>query len=335
MYKRPLRYDQPAASLMLQVLNFTNKTAFEPHQLTFGLPQVVHDESRGIKPDYTNAYDLKRPEVGTLTYIEVKPGPTMSWTRSAGLTYRRKIIQDHFISIPFVVYGRESTKAAVLSYLHKQYGLFLDDHLCDVEFKPLFLADLLANKHMGDITANFCGDYQPPIAWNAVVKIRPEHPYWMGELNVYIREAVEFLDRDLLTTLKVHQYLGPESHDKIPAELMLRMTKYVDRDHYIRDLKADDLILPMILEVAKSLTTDPWVFEDKPAPFNLYGTKVVHNGVNTGDLYIDDPRVTHVLVLEFSEEHCSNIRGQWVFGYYNAETWLKRQRIDYLPIQDQ
>lgn len=335
MYKRPLRYDLPADDLMLQVLNLTNKTAFEKRQLTFGEPVVVTDESVYIQPDYTNAYDLKRPAVGTLTRIEVKPTPITGWKKSSTLLYRREIIQDHFISIPFVVYSKENTKAEVLRCLHQQYGLFLDDHLCDVEFEPVSLKNVLYRRHMGSIVEASCGDYIPPAAWNAVVKIRPEHPYWMGEINVYIREAVEFLDRNISTTLEIKKYLGLGDHNKIPAEMVLRMTGYVDRDHYVRDLKEGDLVLPMILEAAKSLTDDPWVFEKEPGPFNLYGTKVVHNGVNTGDLYIDDPRVTNVLVLEFGEENCTNIRGQWVFGYYNGETWLRRQRIDALPIQDQ
>lgn len=335
MYKRPLRYDLPAADLMLQVLNFTNKTAFEKPQLTFGLPAVVNDETHNIQPDYTNDYDLKRPAVGTLTRIEVKPTPITGWKKSSTLLYRRKIIQDHFIAIPFVVYGKENTKEEVLRCLHQQYGLFLDDHLCDVEFQAVSLKDVLFHRHMGSIVESSCGDYIPPAAWNAVVKIRPEHPYWMGEINVYIREAVEFIHRNIQTTLDINRYLGPGDHTKVPAEMVLRMTDYVDRDHYIRDLKEGDLVLPMIVEIAKSLTDDPWVFKEGGHAFNLYGTKVIHNGVNTGELYIDDPRVTNVLVLEFGEEHCTNIRGQWVFGYYNGETWLRRQRIDALPIQDQ
>jgi hypothetical protein len=335
MYKRPLRFDLPAADMMLQVLNFTNKTAFEKHQLTFGKPSVVTDETHGIVPDITNDYDLHRPTVGTLTKIEVKPTPITGWTKSQWLLYRRKIIQDHFISVPFVIYGKEATKEVVLKALHEQYRLFLDADLCDVEFTAIDLNEVLFQHHMGSIVENSCGDYIPPAAFNAVVKIRPEHPYWMGEFPVYIREAVEFLDRDIKNTLEINRYLGPGDHAKIPAEMMLKITGFVDKDYYVRGLKEGALVGKMILDVAKDLTRDPWVFEDKPAPFNLYGTTVVHNGTNTGELYIGDPRVSNVMVLQFSEEFCTNIRGQWVFGYYNGETFLRRQRIDALPIQDQ
>lgn len=335
MYKRPLRYDLPAADMMLQVLNFTNKTAFEKRQLTFGKPAVVTDETHGIVPEITNAYDLHRPTVGTLTRIEVKPTPITGWSKSQWLLYRREIIQDHFIAVPFVLYGLEATKAVVLQQLHEQYRLYLDDDLCDVEFQAVDLNDVLFMHHMGSIVENSCGDYVPPIAYNAIVKIRPEHPYWMGQFPVYIREAVEFLNRPIKNTLEIHRYLGPEDHNKIPAELMLRIDGFVDKDYYVRGLKEGSLVGKMILDVVKDLTQDPWVFDEKPQPFNLYGTTVIHNGINTGELYINDPRVTNVMVLQFSDNHCTNIRGQWVFGYYNEQSWLRKERIDALPIQDQ
>lgn len=335
MYNRVLRYDVPSADLMLQVFNVTNKTAFEKTQLTFGKPVLVPDESKEIIPHFTNDYDLNRPPTGTLTRIEVKPTPITGWTKSQTLLYRRKVIQDHFITVPFVVYAKENTKAVILKALHEQYGLLLEDQLVDVEFKKVSLDQVLFRRHMGSIVEDQCGDYVPPASWNAVVKIGPDHPYWMGEINVYIREAVEFLHRDITTTLAINAYLGPGDHNKIPAEMVLRMTGFVDQDQYIRNLKPGDLVHAGIIDIAQSLTDDPWVFTKGPGPFNMYGTKVVHNGVNTGELYIDDPRVTNVLVLEFGEEYCTNIRGQWLFGYYNAESWLRRQRVDALPIQDQ
>lgn len=336
MSKRILRYDIPAADLMLDVFNFTNKTAFEKDQLVFGEPIPVAD-NRGVQEiNRTNDYDLNRPTEGTLTRIEVKPTPKTGWTKSAELLYRRKVIQDHFIAIPFVVYSSVYDKPSVLRLLKEQYRLHLDPDLCEVEFKKVSLQQVLFKRHLGSIVENEgCADYVPPVAFNAVVKISPKHPYWMGELNVYIREAVQFLDMDLKSTLEVYRYLGPGDHNKIPAEMMLRMDGYVDTDQYVKNLKEGDLVTSFIVDIAKSLTKDPWTWDAKPGPFNLYGTKVIHNGLNTGELYIDDPKVTNVMVLEFGEENCTNIRGQWVFGYYDRESWLKRQRIDWLPLQDQ
>lgn len=336
MIKRALRYDVPADDLMLQVLNYTNKTAFEKDQLTFGVPEAVPDERGVPEVTYTNDYDLRRPVQGTLTKIEVKPTPKTGWTKSQWLTYRREIIQDYFISVPFVVYAVENTKDCILRLLKEQYRLYLDPHLVEVEFKKVCLQQVLFKRHMGSIVDNSnLDDYIPPISFNAVIKIKDEHPYWMGELNVYIREAVQFLDRDIKTTLQIKSYLGPGDHAKIPAEMMLRMDRYVDKDYLIKNLKVNELVGPYIVDIAKDLTADPWTFDPKPGPFNLYGTKVIYNGVNTGDVYIDDPKVTNVMILEFGEENCTNIRGQWVFGYYNQESWLNRQRIDELPLQDQ
>lgn len=336
MISRILRYNVPAAALMLQVLNHTNRADFKDWQVSFGKPTPIPEPTMpNIDPKFTNGYDLNRPPVGTLTRIDVIPSKESGWKKTQELVYRRKIIQDHFITVPFVVHVTERDPALILDALHKQFNLYLDPDLVEVTFRKVKLNDVLFKRHLGEIMTDFCSDYVPPESYNAIVKIKPEHPYWMGELNVFIREAVEFLDRPIANTLQIYHYLGPGDHNKVPAEMMLKMTGFVDIDHYVRDLKAGDFVTDFILPVCRNLTQDPWVFDRKPQPFNLYGTKVIHNGVNTGDLYIDDPRVTNVLVLEFGEECCTNIRGQWVFGYYNAETWLNRQRIDRLPIQEQ
>lgn len=335
MFSRALRYNQPAADLMLQVLNITNKTSFVKEQLTFGLPTVVHDSVPNISPVQTNDYDLQRPPEGTLTRITVTPTPESGFTKCQELLYRRVVIQDHFIAVPFVVYAKDRTREVILAALKEQYGLYLDDDMVDVSFRQVDLQSVIYRQHLGSVVVDEFSDYFPPASYNAIVTILPNHPYWIGELNVYIREAVEFLDRDIKNTLEIYKYLGHGDHNKIPAEMMLKMDGFVDKDEYIKNLKVGDPVGPMILDVVKSLTPDPWVFVNEPANFNLYGTKVIYNGHNTGDVYINDPRVTRVMIIAFGEEHCSNIRGEWVFGYYDSETWLRRQRIDALPIQDQ
>lgn len=337
MHKRVLRYSLPSAELMLDVLNRTNQTAFTKDQVKFGLPVPVADDRDVQDPGRTNDYDLNRPTVGTLTRIEVIPAPETGWTKSKPLTYRREVIQDHFISVPFVIYTSANDKASILAALLDQCGLRLEDHLCSVEIAKVDAQQVFFRRHLGSIVENegACNDYVPPVSRNAVIKINPLHPYWMGELVVYIREAIQFMDRDIKSTLEIKRYLGPGDHNKVPAEMVLHMTGFVDQDHYIKSLKPGDLVRAGIVDIAKTLTRDPWVFTETPGVFNLYGTKVIHNGMNTGELYIDDPRVTNVLVLEFAEEACTNIRGQWVFGYYNGDDWFKRQRADALPIQDQ
>lgn len=336
MYVRPLRYNKPAAQMLLDIFNFTNKAAVEPWQVTFGQPYPVADDTPQIVPVHMNDYNLVRPTQGTLTRIEVHPTPESGWRKSQQLTYRRLVMQDYFVSIPFVIYAIENTPEVILNGIMEQYGLYLDPELVDVTFRQVDLGDVLFQTHMGSvIETDFCSDYVPPVAWNAIVKAKPENPIWMGEINVYIREAVQFLNRDIKTTLEVRRYLGPEDHNKMPAEMILPNNRFVDHDYYMRGLKVGDLIESWIVDTAKEVTGDNWVFTQNSNPFNLYGAKVVYNGLNTGEVYIDDPKVSNVLILQFSDTHCTNIRGQWVIGYYNNETWLRRSRIDHLPIQDQ
>lgn len=336
MYVRPVRYNKPAKQMLLDILNETNRTAFEQWQVTFGVPYPILEPAPQLLIKNLNAYDNHRPTGGTLTGIVVSPTPESGWKRPAELTYRRSVIQDKFISIPFVIYCTEYEDELILKALSEQYGLYLDKELVDISFETVDLNSVLYQTHMGSILeTDSCADFVQPVAYTAVIKMRPEHPIYIGEIYVFIREAVQFLDRDITTTLQVLRYLGPERHNKMPAEMILPNNRFVDHDYVMRNLKPGDLVDRWILDTAKAITHDRWVFTPEPAPFNLYGTKVIYNGLNTGEVYIDDPKVSNILIVEFSEEHSANIQGQWVIGYYNRDTWLRRERIDNLPIQDQ
>lgn len=338
MYVRPLKYNKPAKQQLLDILNYTNKAAFEPWQLTFGDPQqVTNPRGDMINLPHVHDYETDQRPDGTLTRIEVRPTPESGWTDVQQIVYRRTVIQDHFVSVPFVVYALETDIGELLGALSKQYGLYLDEDLVEVEFDQVDIMDVLYATHMGSVIENDmdCGDYVPPVTWNATVKMKPNHPIWVGEIRVYIREAVKLLDRNIKTTLEVKRYLGPGDHDKMPAEMILPMNKFTDQDHLMRNLKVDDLVGPWAVEVAKKVTGDEWVFSQTPGVFNLYGAKVIYNGLNTGEVYINEPRVSHVLIIQFSDSHCTNIAGQWIIGYYNHDTWLRRIRVDSYPLMDQ
>jgi hypothetical protein len=336
MYVRPLRYNKPANQLLLDIMNMTNQTAIEPWQVKFGLPYPVSEPAPQINVQHLNDYNNHRPTGNTLTGIEVHPTPESGWRKSAQLVYRRRVIQDLFVSVPFVIYCVDNSDEVILKALSEQYGLYLDKELVTLEFVEVSLNEVLFRTHMGSILeTDACSDFVQPIAYNLIIKMKPEHPIYVGEIHVYIREAVQFLNRDIKTTLEVLKYLGPEEHHKMPAEMILPNNRFVDHDYVMKNLKPGDLVEKWIVDTAKAITGDDWVFTQNQNPFNLYGTKVVYNGLNTGEVYINDPKVSNILIVQFSDEHCTNIRGQWVIGYYNRDSWLRRERIDNLPIQDQ
>lgn len=334
MYIRPLRYNKPAAQLMLDILNHTNGTAFEPWQLTFSDPESIAQQ-RGdmINLPHVQDYDLQRPTESTLTRIRVSPTPKSGWTGDQYLTYHRKVIQDHFVAVPFVIYALNTDDETILEALLTQYNLYLDLDMVEITYDQVDINEVLYATHMGSIIENDldCEDYVPPVTWNVNIKIKDNHPVWMGEIRVYVREAIKLLDRNVKTTLAVRHYLGPGDHDKMPAEMILPMNRFTDQHYLLAGLKVDDLVGPWVVDVARSITDDEWVFTQNPGVFNLYATKVIYNGLNTGEVYINDPKVSNVLVLQFSNEHCRNIAGQWIIGYYNPEAWLKRQRVDAYP----
>ncbi|MNP89218.1 hypothetical protein D3C85_16220 [compost metagenome] len=336
MYVRALRYNKPAAELMLDIFNYTNGSRVEPWQVTFGEPVKVPEDPSPITPVHMNNYNMVRPTDGTLTTIEVVPTPESGWVGNLKLTYRREVLQDKFVNVPFVIYATDYTTPVILEELNKQYALFLDPKLVDVEIQQIDLNDVIFDTHMGSILdGDADSDYVPPIAYDAIIKMKDNHPVYLGEIRVYIREAVHFLNRNVKTTLEVRKYLGPEDHAKMPAEMILPNNRFVDHDHFMKNLKVGDLVEEWIVNTAKSITADDWVFTQNANPFNLYGARVVYNGLNTGEVYIDDPKVSNVLIIQFSDLHCTNIAGQWIIGYYNHDTWLRRVRSDSLPIQDQ
>lgn len=60
---------------------------------------------------------------------------------------------------------------------------------------------------------------------------------------------------------------------------------------------------------------DIWVFVDKPAKFNLYGAKVVYNGLRrNGDPVSNNSSLTHLLLVELSD-YCTNFQGFYAFFY--------------------
>ncbi len=188
---------------------------------------------------------------------------------------------------------------------------------------------------MGSIVEDdYSEDFIPPVSWNVILTAKPEHPIFIGSLCVHIREAVELLNRDVKKTLEIKRYMCPGNHDRMPAEMILPMNRFVDNDFSLHSYKVGDLVMPEIVEVAKQVTGDEWVFTQTPNPFNLYAAKVVYNGLNTGEVYIDDPKCTNLLIIEFSRFHSTNIVGQWIIGYYDRDVWLRRYRVDAQPFQD-
>ena len=63
-------------------------------------------------------------------------------------------------------------------------------------------------------------------------------------------------------------------------------------------------------------TNTPWVFEDTLTDFNLYGAKVIYNGLTevctepcNKELY------TNVAIIELNEEYCGNVSTNLVLHY--------------------
>lgn len=68
------------------------------------------------------------------------------------------------------------------------------------------------------------------------------------------------------------------------------------------------------------LSNDPWVYKEQPAPFNLYGSYVLHNGSNSAqdvrERFAGNPHHNYVVAVLLSH-FCTNLSGVLLLGYGN------------------
>ena len=105
MLARVYRYDKPSRNVFLDILNYSNNTAFELAQLDIGLPVAVDH---------------------TLTSVLVKPSDNVSWTQEVPLRYHRLDLRQTFGRIPLVIDAPDNEPSTILLALREQYGLYFD-----------------------------------------------------------------------------------------------------------------------------------------------------------------------------------------------------------------
>lgn len=68
------------------------------------------------------------------------------------------------------------------------------------------------------------------------------------------------------------------------------------------------------------LSNDPWCYKEDPAPFNLYGSYVLHNGSNSAqdvrERFAGNPYHNYVVAVLLSH-FCTNLSGVLMLGYGN------------------
>ncbi|MGG4591671.1 hypothetical protein ACLPJK_25790 [Pseudomonas aeruginosa] len=309
MTTRVYRYDKPAAEVLLDILNFTNKTAFEPRQLQFD--------------------ELTRTDDYLGTRVTVKPKEGIRWTRSHNLFYDRLPMDEVFRCAPLVVDVDEVSEHAILTALHVQQGVFFDADQIELIAEPQSLAIAFPVTALeGFSTPTSEPDIEVPpygemVSFDYRIKAKDNSLLWVGQTQVLVRPVGYLLDKPVSQRLDVLSWFNETRQNKAPVERVI--PRHLDATAHasaLRQYKAGQHIdlTSTFPGIARSLTDDEWVASPEVEDFNLYQAKVLYNGYNS-DIYFNGfARMSRVLALELSNK-CRNLAGIWLLGYSDKDVY--------------
>lgn len=317
MYNRVYRYDKPTEEVLLDILNYTNKTAYESRQLSFGPPLALGD---------------------TLTQLVISPTDNVSWQKKATVKYNRLNLGETFEQTPLVIDTPDQDITTILRALKDQCRvLFGADEVTLVQD-----TSELANVLTHTVLAASAEDAAEPVVNDQVYNYRLTAAYgnliWVGETPVFVRQTQELMGRDIRTDLAIRHYFAETRSRKVAIELIVDNTKTADDFAALLKKFPAGSKLPAstpFVNVGKFLTGDTWVSGKERAPFNLYEARVLYNGLNSGEYFTGQRKHSHVLALELSEA-CTNLSGIWLIPYRDATAYrYSDYRIDHGPLLDQ
>lgn len=317
MYNRVYRYDKPTEEVLLDILNYTNKTAYEYRQLSFGPPLALGD---------------------TLTQLVISPTDNVSWQKNALVKYNRLNLGETFELTPLVIDVPDQEITTILKALKDQCRVLFAPDEVTLTQDTSELASVLTHT----VLAASAEDAAEPVVNDQVFNYRLSADFgnliWVGETPVFVRQTQELMGRDIRTDLAIRHYFAETRSRKVAIELIVDATKTADdfaallkKFNAGGKLNAPTHFTP----VAKFLTGDEWVSVKERAPFNLYEARVLYNGLNSGEYFTGQRKHSHVLALELSEA-CTNLSGIWLIPYRDATAYrYSDYRIDHGPLLDQ
>lgn len=320
MFDQVYRYDKPSDELFLDIINYTNNSAFQAGQLVFGTPEVID---------------------GSLTAVRVKPTDNVGWTGAALVRYRRLDLGRALNFTPMIDTS-DTTPEGILAALNAQYSLFLEIDKVTVTEVPRQLNVQVSTTGLTGFDTADAPDVPPAVPFDEGVKdfvitVASDHLIWFGSARVYVRPVLELMGRTIKQRLAMMDYFNQTDAAKVAIELAVnRAIDATPVAASIKKLKKGDVLteLTPFVEIARRLTGDAWVSNASVRPFNVYQSKVLYNGFNQGEYFSGFASYSHVLAVELSE-YCGNLAGTWLIHYHDPEAFtLSNLRIDNGPLLD-
>jgi hypothetical protein len=318
MRTRIYRYDQPEASTLLDIVNFTNKSKFKLDQLTFSTP-----EAKG----YVH------------THLLVKDSRSPTFDGAVELYYSRYDLATTFSENPLVVDTSGVNDGALFTAIFEQQRVMFERAGIEIIRTPLSSAifDNIIEGISLEAVINPTSIPQLPEIdrdgnYNFTVRAKPGSLIWVGETSLLVRPTAELLERSIMVNLAVRQYLTETKDTKTPIELIYAIEKDASQwgEVFAERIKTGDSITDVspFIDIARQLTGDNWVGSGYKANFNLQGSTVLYNGYNSGEFVTDYPEFSHILVICLGDL-CRNLKGIWTIQYNDPTVFKYDQcRVD-------
>lgn len=309
MTRRVYRYDKPEKEVLLDILNHTNKTRFESIQLSFR--------------------DLVRVDAALGCRVTIVPEAWTGWTQSEFFFYDRLDLQDTFKNCPLVVDVVSIDQTTILEALKEQCNVWFDADKVSITAAPRPLSVVFANVNLNTLQAPTVDQEEPvqptqPEEIDFVLSTAPDSLIWFGQIKVLVRPSGFLLGESVSKRLNLRKWFHETLSEKVAVELAIPKTiDGTPHSTFLSSMKVGDYIneTSMFPGVARSLTKDEWVsVVDQVSDFNLYGAKIIYNGVNTNNFFTGQSRLSRVLAVELSDS-CRNLEGVWLIAYSDKEAY--------------
>lgn len=329
------RYGKPMAALLLDYLNHQNNRLFTLSQVQFGQPIAMGGDGLVSTP------------------VQFSEDTAFDQEAVSYLSYHRPAVRDVIPNGQFTIHLDEVSEAAILDALYEQYNFWLDEGTflitpTDPEGNVLPPPEPDEPDEGDETEAGGDGEVEdeqdppeePPFEdqWYRL-DLLPNHLLLEGYIPVRIVSSIAALGTTIGRLIDLRQYYQDVEAQRYPVELYTKQLTMVtgnEQGMVLYHITNDNPMGPELAGILQELTGDPWVCQEDPAPFNVFGYVLNYNGLRSTTYSMTDPLYPYVIAIALVNLFCTNLTGVLTIGYRNdykqKPGWMAGRRVNPVPI---
>ncbi len=301
------RFSQPAKVTLISWINEKNNRGFSPSQFTFRDPiKIDYDGTVDIPFIYNDTGEESKLRVQRIN-IGLVPG-----------------LQD------IVIHSTAFTVQSILDSIYEQYGIYLDPNMVDVKLNKITLDTALDDGILDGFDIGGRGKYSdgsPRLELlDCTITMLDNHLIYEGQMFLKIRKSLLTNTDTISRLLNLREFysqsdeLKPYIETYQPSGLWAveESNKYVRREIESRLYsigKSNIVDYDLLANIMTTITGREWYSSHEETEFNVYGSQVLYNGLSSEHPGVGPITHSYLLILELSDEHCSNFQGRIHLAY--------------------